>query len=355
MSPKQRFYKRRLFWVVFGIPNIISLLYFAVIATPQYVSEARLVVYQSDQGTAEKSINLQLSQNAGGMSLEGDYLLKSYLSSWDCFARLDRKALVNGWTSGDFVSRFGGLLNAFRSTPTVLWRYYQHRVTATIDEQSAIVTVRVVGYDPAFVKTLSDAALQTSGRAINTLNEQAFSNAEAFFESQIIKDQSKLRGDISRLSAFQQSSRIMDPSAAYTAQLDLLNQLNSKLAALSAQVDMVRASTPGSDQLQNLITERQSLEQKIKDLQTQVSGRSSALTGVVGNYTFLQSLIKNDQDSLSADEEQLLHSHQAALQHQYFIEYVGYPTTPINPTEPKRLISTLIFLMATAFLYVIIK
>jgi capsular polysaccharide transport system permease protein len=349
------FYRRKLYWIIFGIPNIVSILYFSLIASSQYVTEASVVVYQADQGSGAQSINLQLSQNGGGVSLEGDYLLKTYLASWNCFAQLDQKSLAMAWGRGDLVSRFAGLLSAFRDTPTALWRYYQHHVTAQIDEQSAIMTVRVSGYDPNFVKSLADSVLASSGKAINQINQQSFANTEHFFQEQIGKDRARLRADIDRLSAFQKTSHVVDPSAAYASQLDLLNQLAGKVATLDSQIAAVQASTPASAQLQNLVSERQSLQQRIASLQGQAYGHSGALTQVTGNYSFLQSLIRNDETALSADEAQLLHSHQSALQNQYFIEYVSTPVAPANATEPDRVFWILGILLGTSLLYLIIK
>lgn len=353
MNLGYHFHQRRLFWIVFAIPNILSLLYFALIASPQYVSEASIVVYQSDQGSAGKT--LQLTQSGGGLSLQGAYLLDTYLASWDAFARFDRKALDEGWSAGDFVSRFGGLLDAFRRSPTVLYRHYKSNVAATVDEESAIVTLRVTGYDPRFVKKVADDALRAGSRAINVINQQAFENAAAFFEQQIAKDQAKLRRNVDRLSAFQKASRIVDPAAAYGAKLDLLNQLNGKLAQLDAQADMVRQSTPGSDQVENLATQRRSLEGRIRALQGEVYGNSAALTQMTGTYTYLQTLIRNDEAALAADSQQLLQAHQLALQNQYYLGYVSYPNVPVNPTEPRRLLWILSILAGTFVLYVIIK
>jgi capsular polysaccharide transport system permease protein len=349
------FYRKRTFWIVFGIPNILSILYFLLIATPRYVSEASLVVFQADQGSGAQSINLQLSQNGGGVSLEGDYLLQNYVASWGCFSQLNAKALSDAWSDGDFVSRFGGLLGGFRTTPTALWHYYARHVSIDIDEQSAIAKMRVTGYSPAFVKSVADSVLASSNRALNQVNQQSFVNSERFFGDQIARDRSKLRADIDKLSAFQKSSHVVDPSAAYGAQLELLNQLTARLATLASQIDAVQASTPASDQLHNLASERQSLEQRISGLQNQVYGHSGALSQVTGNYSFLQSMIRNDEAALSADEAQLLHSHQSALQNQYFVEFVGAPTTPVDPTEPNRAMWVLGILLGTALLYLIVK
>lgn len=353
MNETLSFYKRKLFWILFGIPNILSLFYFALIASPRYVSEASLVVYQSEQSSG--GATLQLAQSSGGLSLQGGYLLESYLASWDAFARLDRRMLIDGWSAGDFVSRFGGLFDTFGHTPTTLFHYYRSHVSTAVDAESAIVTLTVRGYDAQFVKKVADAALLSGSRAINVINQQAFDNASIFFEQQNAKDQAKLRRDVNQLSAFQKSSKIVDPNAAYGAKLDLLNQLTSRLVQLNAQADIVRQSTPGSDQIHNLATERQSLESKIQELQGDVYGRSGALTQMTGTYTYLQTLIRNDEAALAADEQQMLHAHQLALQNQYFIGYVSFPNVPVNPTEPHRLDWILGILAGTFILYVIIK
>lgn len=349
------FFKRRVWWIVFGVPNILSVIYFGVIATPRYVSESSLVVYQANQTDSARPVTVQLSANGGGVSLEGDYLAAKYMRSWKCFANQNPKKLAAAWSKGDFVSRFGGLLDLFQRNPTVLWRYYQNHVVTTINKSSAIMTVRVIGFDQDFAKTLNASVLSAADAAVNNMNGQAFENAETFFENRVASAQKHLREAILKLSDLQKKNHVVDPGAAYQAQLSLLNNLIDKKITMEAQFKVFERATPDSQRVNNLRVELQSLEQQIARTSKTIHGENSALTSISGPYSFQKAKIKNAESTLKENEYQLIAAQQTALQHQYFMEYVDKPTVPPNPTQPYRLEWILVILGVTFSLYVVVK
>jgi capsular polysaccharide transport system permease protein len=133
-----KIFHRPLFWVIVGIPNIISILYLCLIASPVYVSTASLIVYKPSQGV--QSLSAMLSGAGGGSSTEGAYIVKDYIGSWDEFRNVLRTIdLLKHFKQGDLITRFGGLASLFRNTDVALWHYYQRRVSASIDQNSGIV------------------------------------------------------------------------------------------------------------------------------------------------------------------------------------------------------------------------
>lgn len=352
---KQPFYRRKAFWIVFGVPNIISILYFLAIAAPEYVSQASIIVYQAKSGGGAGPVTLKFNNSTGGVSTEGDYLAAKYARSWECFTQQDPKRLRAAWSRGDFVTSFGGLLDGFRSNPTTLWHYYQSHVVTTISEKSSIMTVRVIGYDPSFVHTLNQGVLASAGKAINAMNRQATANAESFFRSQVADAREQLHADIQKLAALQSHGGIVDPGADYKAKLSLLDSLLVKRAELAARISAVAAATPDSRAVSNLKAEREVLDHEITRIRHEVAGTPAALTGVTGDFQYVSSLIKNDENALETSEGQMLSARQAALQHQYFIENIGAPTTPVDPTRPERWTGLGIVLLVTFFLYLIVK
>ena len=259
------------------------------------------------------------------------------------------------WQSGDIVSRFGGLLDAFRKTPMLLWRYYQSHVVTDIDDHSAVMTLRVTGYSPDFARNLAEAALNSGVRALNVINAEAFANAEHFFKGQIEKDKQRLADDIKKLSSLQNKNRLVDLGVAYKANLDLLNDLFGKLATVNAQISMVKGTAPNSQENQNLELERRSLLAEIDRAEQKISGKTGGLTQISGDFAFLENAIRNDNTILSSDEEQMMRAQQTALQHQYFLEFGGRPTLPVNPTEPHRAMWIGIIFVCTFLAYVIVK
>lgn len=354
-AAKLIFYKRKVFWVLFAVPNILSALYFGVVATPQYVSESSLVVYQANQTDTQQPVRVQLSANGGGVSLEGDYLVAKYMRSWQCFSRQDPTLLAAMWRRGDIVSRFGGVLDLFLSNPTQLWRYYQSHVRTSIDESSAILTVRVIGYDRDFAQHLNTSVLKAADVAVNKMNQQAFENAEAFFKQRVVVAKEHLHTVILGLSNLQQQNHVVDPHTDYQAQLTLLNNLIDKKITLEAQLNVFQRATPGSQRVDNLTVELQALNEQIETITKNIHGDDNALTKISGPYAYQQALIENAEATLKQNEYQLLTAQQTALQHQYFLEYVDHPSVPPNPTLPHRLRWIFGILAVTFSLYVVVK
>jgi len=98
-----RLLRRPMFLVAVLIPNLLSILYFGLIASPVYVSTASLVVRNPQK--SEPSLPTLLAGADG--SEKGGYLLKSYFSSWQAFTRVEKPmALARNFAAGDFVSRY---------------------------------------------------------------------------------------------------------------------------------------------------------------------------------------------------------------------------------------------------------
>ncbi len=349
---KRIFYKRRRFWFIVGIPNILSMLYFGGIASPEYVSQSSLVVYQANQETNQPTLSLNQSQ--GGMSVEGDYLVSNYISSWSGFEAQDQAEMRKEWGSGDVISRFGGALDLFRDTPVALWDYYKGHVKTSIDQDSAIMTVTVTGYDPDYVKILNQSILDSSGRAVNDMNKQAYNNAEAFFKDRVNDAKISLKEAIIAQSKLQRDNEIVDPKVDYSSQLELVDNLIDKKVGMEAQLSVYQGSTPNSQQAQSLRASIDEISKQIRMVLGNIHGGNHALTDIDGDFSYNNALIQNAENTLKGDEAQLMSAQQTALQHQYFMEYIAPPTSPPNPTEPDRLMWSSIVLVVTLFIFAVV-
>lgn len=353
---KNIFFKRRLFWILIGVPNLISLLYFGVIATPEYVSRSSFVVYRANQGEASHSISAQLNVESGGVPLEGDYLVSHYVHSWRGFTQQHPGHLKTAWRKGDFVSRFGGLLGLFQTSQTALWRYYRNHVVTKIDKDSAILTVSVIGYQSDFVQQLNRSILHDANVTVNAMDNEAFEQGEAFFGNQVEQAKQQLRRDVAQLSTIQKNLRVLDPGTDYQARLNLLDHLIEQRVGLEAHQAVISGAAPGSRQGTALAAEIRTLDRHISQLETALYGGSpQSLTQASGMYTYWQALIQNDEATLRAGEMQLLNAQQAVLQNRYSMSFVQRPSVAPEPTRPRRLAWVAGIFLVTLFLYAIVK
>lgn len=324
------FYKRRLFWLLFGLPNLLSILYFGAIAAPQYVSSSSVIVYQSSAAGVPPA-SAQFGQ-AAGLSVEGDYLVQSFIVSWHCFEALDAKALRRSWSRGDFITRFGGVGGLFGGNVTDLYHYYLGHVRTHIDNNSAIMTVSVRGYDPAFVLALNREILARSEAALTAINMQAYQNAESFFKV--------------RVQAAKDHLQQVLAAQADTPQAQQFNHLTLKKIALEARLSALEKQPAAAAQLRDLRSE-------IAGVEAQLASLPPAQLGEGAVYD--QLLVQDAESNLLSMETQLLVAQQAALQHLYFMDYVTRPAVPPNPTAPSRLVWVLCIMAGTFLFYLIVK
>jgi capsule polysaccharide export protein KpsE/RkpR len=105
----KKFYLRPLFLLLVAIPNLLSVAYYAFIASPVYISTASLAVSNPTQ-TASSLVSLLAGSSTDG-SIQGAYILQAYLDSWEAFQKASKTInLAENYRSGDFVSRYGGLV-----------------------------------------------------------------------------------------------------------------------------------------------------------------------------------------------------------------------------------------------------
>ena len=348
---KKPFYKRPLFFWIVAVPNVFSMVYFAGVAAPEYVSRSSIVVYQPHQHRA--TMTLQLSQS-GSESLEGDYILSHYIHSWTGFQAQKEKHLADIFSQGDFVSRFGGLMNGFSTNQTVLWKYYRHHVRITIDKKSGIMELSTISYSPEGSYRLNRSVLQAGQSAINALNTQALHKAEAFDEKVVEAAKHRLHQTIDALSSYQVQHHIVSPDIAYTSKMSLLNSLMIKKAIILAHMQVIEGAAPRSHQIVNLQASAEAIQSEIRHIQASTDG-VSGLTKGYGTYTYKQNAVQVAENLVKAAYSQLTVAQQSAIQHQYYIENISGPSLPPDPTLPHRIEWIGWTLLITSILFLVIK
>jgi len=338
---------KKLFFSIFVLPSVISFVYFAIIASHQYVSEAPVMVYKGGSGSNAQTVNL----TGSGMSLEGVVLVREHMRSWEAFSKLNAAKLETGWSQGDFVSRYGGLLNLFRRSPTRLWQYYRSHVEPIVDEDNGILTLQVTGYDPQFVKDVADSVLANSSSAINHIKDDSLNNSVAWMQADLDREKERLNAAIARYSALKRVNGIADPSAAYSSRLEQLNEVNGKIANLSSQISAVQASVPNSEQLANLVSERRGLSAKARDADVEVK----KLVRIVGDIDAAQNEIRVSEAKVATAQAQLTAARQEALNNRYFVAVISPPNKPVEATEPARVFWILVVMVVSFVIYLIVK
>jgi capsular polysaccharide transport system permease protein len=327
----RRLLRRPLFVALVLIPNLLSILYFGLIASPVYTSSASLIVLNPKQNGP--SLSSLLSGASGDSSEQGGYILKKYFASWEAFRKVEQpQQLAAHFRQGDLVSRYGGLTGLFRANDVTLWRYFQKRVDVTIDQKSGIVSLDVDAYDPAYAVTLARALL---GDAIHHMDAMNAQQERDYVRSAIARKtavEQALRSDLAALASYRSRTGTYDPKELYLSNLSLMNSLAMKETDLKSQRDAIRRSTPGNPQADTLDTAMASVR---GDIATTRQGFPS-IARTSSEYEKL--LVSRDNNiTLLGQANLALHEAQASAEkNRYYLNVISDPSEPGTPESPKR-------------------
>ncbi len=346
------FYKRKMFWIIVGVPNLLAASYLGFFATPRYVSEAKIVVYQ-ESGTSGSSGHLE-KLVSGSTSIQGDYLLSSFIHSQNAFRIANPKWLGQQWSQGTGVFEYGGLLQFFQRNDLTLFHYYHRNVTIHINDRSTVLTLKTIGYNPAFPQLLSKKILSYGQQAITNLGDASYSKAVEYNEELVAKQKSVLEKNIDTLSSMYKKYGLIDVKQLYQSRLSLINRLTENKAELDEKDQASQALQPNNPANAVVRNEIASLNGKIGSLQSQIGEPNNPLSKQAGEFKAVQVKIKNSYQVLQEEEDALVKAKENLLAHRYVLSYVSEPSRPVVPSLPNKWWILWTFLI-TWGIYVIVK
>lgn len=347
---KLSFLHWRMFWIVVAVPNIVSLIYFGLVASPIYVSNASMLVFKPEQS----SVNLSalMAGGSGGESFEGAYILQKYIGSWTEYKRVsDSIDLASHYGEGDFVSRYGGVATLFRRDEIALWHLYQRRIEVEVNEKNNIVTVQFKGYTPGFSSRLGQQVLQDAIAHIDTMNQQMERDYVANAAKSRETIEASLERDEAALADYRARIGVLDPDSQYTAQLNLLTSLEQSRANLESQQRAMASATPNNPATQNMAKGIASITAKINAIQADVR----ILAGENARYQALTMARDNDAALLKQVDVAAQEANLNSIKNKYYLQVISPVSEPQSPEQPKRLEWIAGILVGTLLLWSLIR
>lgn len=339
------------FIIVVGIPTLLAAIYFFLIASPRYVSEARFIV-RSPAQPQMSALGVAL-QGAGFTTQASDaFAIHEYITSRDGLAELDRRIDVAGMLAppnADIVARYPNLLE--RRSFESMYKAFPRFVTVGYASQTGISTLRVEAFKPEDAQKMADALLSEGEALVNRLNERAMTNtlADAVARS---KEATRAAGETqAALAAFRNDRRFLDPTREANAMSQVIVGLMANLAEAEVQRDQLRNEAPQSPMLPSLDRRIVTIERQIAEERSKIAGGASSLAPQVGRYETL--VLQNElaAKEVAAASANLTSARQDAQRQQLYLLRIAAPNLPDVASEPRRLRSILTVLMTCLLIY----
>lgn len=340
-----------LFLAIVVAPVALAAIYYLLIASPIYVSEARFIVRAPNQ--PQPAALTTVLQGAGlAQGATDAYAVHEYVMSRDAVADLTRTnklPSVVARPGADFISRFPRPFEK-RSNEN-LYRAYKRFVGVGYDATTGVSTLRVEAFSPTDARDVANALLNGGERVINQLNDQAERDAVDRAGEKVIEAQVRVTQVQRALTLFRSRERLIDPVRSSAANLDLVGRLSGELASLRAERAGLAAAAPQSPQLPGLDDRIRAYEREIQNEETKAAGQSNSLAPKIGQYERL--VLERDfaGETLTAAMEALETARLDASRKRLYLQRVVNPGLPDSAIEPRRWRALLIVLLTALLAY----
>lgn len=279
-----------LFCVV--LPTLIVALYLALWASDEYESEARFTVRAAHE-TTSNSLNdaLTMFSSLGISKSTGQdvFVVADYIRSRVIIDDLGGKPFMYelfSKSSIDWISRLSR-----RATFEDAWKYWNRKVTAIINTQASIITVKVRAYSSAEAHKLSQLIMEQSEILVNEISERSRNDA-------LKRADGEVQAAIKRVSAARQAmlewrnkASVINPvSSASSINTTLMQLIKDKLLLENSRDALAEAMDKSSPTQRILQTQIDSLDKQITELQSRLTSQQNenVIAGQISTFEELQ-------------------------------------------------------------------
>lgn len=315
------------------IASILTSLYWGIVASDRYVSEAHVVIHRID-GKGENASTLMAEQ----------YLLRDHLLSVDMAGKLDERLNLRAHYSDrrrDPLSRMSS-----RDAPMEWFhRYYLSRISVAFDPSAAVLVIRAQAYDADTAHSIASMLVEEGEHYMNTLGQRMATEQVAFLEQQVAQLKEQLIQDRQAMITFQNQKGIAAPQHMAEQIAGIIGGLEAQLAELQTRRNaMQEYLMPNSTNIADVNMRIAAVEKQIaREKARLASPGGQALNRTVDEYQRLQLSAELSTEvyktALSALERGRIEATRKLLQ----VSVLQMPTQPQYPLEPRRLYKIIMF------------
>lgn len=338
--------RRRIFGFAV-VASLLSAIYWGVIASDRYVSEAHIIIQQTDLGSNNQSVDLGSLLGAGGGASRTDQLfLRDHLLSIDMLKKLDTelnlRAHYSDWQR-DPLSRMW-----FEDTPMEWFHnYYLSRVSVELDDYSGILVIKTQAYGPKMAYAISTMLVEEGERFMNAMSHSLAREQVGFLEKQVASMNERTLQARQAVLEYQDQQGLASPQDTAENFVTIVNQLEGKLTDLQTRrAAMLGYLMPGSSNIVDLNMQIAAVERQIiREQKRLASPKGKTLNRTVEEFQRLQMNAEFIQDVYKTTLAALERGRVEATRILKKVSVLQSPSEPQYPLEPRRIYSTIVFIL----------
>jgi capsular polysaccharide transport system permease protein len=320
-------------------PSVASAIYYAFVASDQYVAEARFTV---SSGTPPIADGVgQLTGIPAIAVIQDTQIVTNYIESRAALEKLEKLIDVRRLYSTEDADRF----SRFQANKPIekFVRYWQKMCSISIQMPGGIVVVKVRAFTPRDAATIAQAVVNISEELINDLNDRMNKDAVAGAQQELERTSQRLTEAMAALEKARNEAGILDATKTGDALNGLITSAQSDLLGLqqqyTSQSHFVSESAPQMTELKSRID---ATAAQIRYLESRLTSNSSSDSSAEPLSASMTKFAELDLEHQTA--ERLYAGSVAALElarltterRMMYLNTFVMPVPPQEPQYPKR-------------------
>lgn len=337
--------------VVIGLPTLLAMVYYLLIASPRYVSETQFLVRAAGQSTPS-SLGIALQGVGIAPTQTEAFVVHNYITSRDGLAELSRRYEVVEMLGPRGIDAFSRYPRPWEGrSQEALYKGFQRFVTVGYDSTTGISTLRVEAFRARDAQVLAEALLGGGEQLVNRMNER--SAADAVAQAQQSRDEARTRLSEAqqRLTAFRNREQIIDPASSALQSSQLIGGLLAELARLRADRAQLASEASNSPQLTVFDSRIRAYEGQIETERAKIAGDAGSLAPKLSIYEDLMLTREFADRELTQATAAVITAQQEARRQKLYLDRVVSPSLPDEPAEPRRWLAILTVFASSLLVY----
>jgi capsular polysaccharide transport system permease protein len=336
--------RRRAFGAAF-VASVLAILYWGLIASDRYVSEAHVVIQRTDL-SGSTGINIGTLLGNAAPNQDDQLLLRDHLLSVDMLKRLDEKLNLRAHYSD---SRRDPLSRMWFEDASLEWfhRHYLDRVIVEFDDYSGILQIQAQAYDARMAHAIASMLVEEGERFMNALGHNLAQAQVTFLEKQVSEMHGRVIETRQKVLAFQNRNGLVSPEGTAQNLAAIINRLEAQLTDLHARrIALLGYLMPDSASVVELDLQIGAIDRQIaleKSRLTSPSGKT--LNRAVEEFQRLEINAQFAQDVYKTALVALESGRIEATRTLKKVSILQRPFEPQYPIEPRRIYNIVVFIL----------
>jgi capsular polysaccharide transport system permease protein len=335
------------FFAIVVLPSLCGAIYYGLIASDQYVAEAKFTVSGGDPPAVD---NIGALTGIPAIAIIQDtQIVMNYIQSRAALEKLEKAVNIRSLYAtpeADLISRFNP------SKPIEKFvRYWKHMTDVSISMPGGIVNLKVCAFTPEDAAKIASAVLDISEQLINEMNDRMHHDEVSNAELELRRTSERLMKAMVALETARHDTGLLDTMKTADALNKLITDTRSALLQLQQEyTSQLRYVSESAPQMRALKSRIDAAAGQIAELESKLtatkltSSKEPTLANTMTKFAELD-LERQVAERLYAAAAASLETARLAAEHKMmYLNTFVKPVLPEEPQYPRRaLMTALIF------------